>query len=638
MTKWMWIKRAAVLGGLFLAPLCAWGAHNERVDRSAIDARITSVVESLLPSLIPSYVTSITHSSHAALISATTGSGYAKIAQAGFTSSGDGGAAEYAWNPNSTCPTGVSTSGDGITCILPSGQSAGTAGRYLIQFPSGQINARAVGMAPGGQDNSPYLTALMNAVSPAGSFTAGGAVVLTGTPGQNQTDFYYFSQPFDISRNIRLICQSSQAPSGSYGVGIVVAAGEDGVILDVSSTSPDGGADFGGIEGCSILGLGDSLGQMTAASPTILHALLNNASSTILAPQWASGDGIIGAYNSQQNTIGEGFTPGAYLSAVAPSGFKQTLTLATGFQAYISDPNSEYSSLYRLPAALAHTVTTTFGTDTFTDTTGSSASCFYNGDIIWSDAFPYGATVAMATGSCGSQIVTVYDRFLRTPAPATVTHNGTTTSIGPDVSGATTSTATASTTFSALSGYSASNAFTNAVFNNGHNNGWTNTNTMPSWLQYDLGSGNSATVIGYSLALPTQGAFVGAGQSPAVWTFLASNDSATCTGSGSSWTTLDTQTGQALTPGGANAAYPISNSTAYRCYQVHITAAVSGNYVSVGSMTLNVALHPDRVCVEGSGRNQASYYGVHPEECGLLFPDSSFRGVQREYKLHAGKR
>ena len=78
--------------------------------------------------------------------------------QQGFYAPGDGGEATYQWNLTSYCPGGTSgapAAADGIVCVLPIGQSASTAGRYLVSKISGIIDVRQVGMQPGGQDNYP---------------------------------------------------------------------------------------------------------------------------------------------------------------------------------------------------------------------------------------------------------------------------------------------------------------------------------------------------------------------------------------------------------------------------------------------------------------------------------------------------
>jgi hypothetical protein len=92
---------------------------------------------------------------------------------------------------------------------------------------------------------------------------------------------------------------------------------------------------------------------------------------------------------------------------------------------------------------------------------------------------------------------------------------------------------------------------------------------MPQWVQQDLGVGNAVVIAEYGVAARTD---YGDGV-PSAWEFQGSND-------GSSWTTLDTQTGQSF-PGGDNPQlYPISNSTAYRYYRLNITAS-NNSYVHI---------------------------------------------------------
>lgn len=64
-----------------------------------------------------------------------------------------------------------------------------------------------------------------------------------------------------------------------------------------------------------------------------------------------------------------------------------------------------------------------------------------------------------------------------------------------------------------------------------------------------------------------------AGQQPAAWTFQGSNN-------GSSWTTLDTRSGQTPT-GSAWNSYSFSNSTAYKVYRFVFTAAVGASIVNI---------------------------------------------------------
>lgn len=69
----------------------------------------------------------VLYSTHASLLAVTTPSTLTTIAQAGFYAPGDGGWAVYDWNATSAATA------DGITVVLPSGQSSSIPGRYLIR-------------------------------------------------------------------------------------------------------------------------------------------------------------------------------------------------------------------------------------------------------------------------------------------------------------------------------------------------------------------------------------------------------------------------------------------------------------------------------------------------------------------------
>jgi polygalacturonase len=72
------------------------------------------------------------YGTHSGLTGATTPSASpSAITQSGYRAAGDGGWAEYDWNPTSTATA------DGVAVVLPSGQSSGTAGRYILRIPPG---------------------------------------------------------------------------------------------------------------------------------------------------------------------------------------------------------------------------------------------------------------------------------------------------------------------------------------------------------------------------------------------------------------------------------------------------------------------------------------------------------------------
>jgi hypothetical protein len=117
--------------------------------------------------------------------------------------------------------------------------------------------------------------------------------------------------------------------------------------------------------------------------------------------------------------------------------------------------------------------------------------------------------------------------------------------------------------------------------------------SQPWLLQADFGSGNSETLTWYKI---TAGS---ASQEPAAWTFQGSND-------GSSWTTLDTQSGQTY-PDQLTKTYTFSNTTAYRYYRLNVTATTGGTsgFMSVAELELGddypFSLIWDRVTPINSG-------------------------------------
>jgi hypothetical protein len=102
--------------------------------------------------------------------------------------------------------------------------------------------------------------------------------------------------------------------------------------------------------------------------------------------------------------------------------------------------------------------------------------------------------------------------------------------------------------------------------------GWANTGSpgLPTaeWLEYDYGSGHSATLTGYSLfrSSTQPGGWNNNQYSPGNWTFQGSNDNST-------WTTLDTRTAQTIVADATPTGYSFTNSTAYRYYRINITQA-----------------------------------------------------------------
>ena len=78
--------------------------------------------------------------------------------------------------------------------------------------------------------------------------------------------------------------------------------------------------------------------------------------------------------------------------------------------------------VYQLPAALKYTINTTAGSYNVLVTGGPRPLA--SGDVIWSDAFPFGTTVTNITGSLGAQTVIMRTAFNAVEQVATKTETG----------------------------------------------------------------------------------------------------------------------------------------------------------------------------------------------------------------------
>jgi hypothetical protein len=114
---------------------------------------------------------------------------------------------------------------------------------------------------------------------------------------------------------------------------------------------------------------------------------------------------------------------------------------------------------------------------------------------------------------------------------------------------------------SAQSSNPATNAFDGSISDK-----WYSTtvpsSSAPVWLQYDYGSGNTEVVTGYSVTSATDTL----GRAPSSWQFQGSNN-------GTSWTNINSQSGQSFSAYNQTNTYTFSNNsnTAYRYYRLSIT-------------------------------------------------------------------
>jgi hypothetical protein len=100
---------------------------------------------------------------------------------------------------------------------------------------------------------------------------------------------------------------------------------------------------------------------------------------------------------------------------------------------------------------------------------------------------------------------------------------------------------------------------------------WTSASNIPQWLCVQLAT--AAIYTEYCIGSYPDG------RSPTGWTFQGSND-------GSTWTTLDTQTGISGWATSTFKNFTFSNSTAYLYYRVNISAGGDGSYVSISRFRL----------------------------------------------------
>jgi len=94
------------------------------------------------------------------------------------------------------------------------------------------------------------------------------------------------------------------------------------------------------------------------------------------------------------------------------------------------------------------------------------------------------------------------------------------------------------------------------------------------WLQYDFGANNAQTVKRYTVSSADV-----ATRDPKDWQFQGSQDAST-------WTTLDSQSGQLFANRQQQNTYNIGNTTAYRYYRLNITADNGATQVAVAELGL----------------------------------------------------
>jgi fibronectin type 3 domain-containing protein/regulation of enolase protein 1 (concanavalin A-like superfamily) len=104
-----------------------------------------------------------------------------------------------------------------------------------------------------------------------------------------------------------------------------------------------------------------------------------------------------------------------------------------------------------------------------------------------------------------------------------------------------------------------------AVDGNNATKWFSGSGSSSGWLQIDLGAGNAQTVVRYDLTSANDAP----ARDPKDWQVLGSND-------GTSWTTLDSRTGETFASRFLTKSYTFTNTTAYRYYRLNILSSFSG--------------------------------------------------------------
>lgn len=117
--------------------------------------------------------------------------------------------------------------------------------------------------------------------------------------------------------------------------------------------------------------------------------------------------------------------PGAFIDSVSGSNINLNAAFPITLNSYDQSAASVGVRVWQLPASRAYPITTTSGSNCFDVTatqTADPAARLAAGDMIWSDAFPFGTTVFSTTGVAGAQHVCVYQATILAVQPASVTH------------------------------------------------------------------------------------------------------------------------------------------------------------------------------------------------------------------------
>jgi hypothetical protein len=104
---------------------------------------------------------------------------------------------------------------------------------------------------------------------------------------------------------------------------------------------------------------------------------------------------------------------------------------------------------------------------------------------------------------------------------------------------------------------------------------WITNATATGWLQYQFGSGSAWTVTQYQISSAND---VPA-RDPMNWQILGSND-------GNRWAVLDTRAGEVFSSRNLTKTYNLTNASAYRYYQLNVTANSGDAYLQLAEFAL----------------------------------------------------
>ena len=183
---------------------------------------------------------------------------------------------------------------DSKLCILPSGQSRGTAGRYLLRVNNGVIDARTLGFHDDGLDNAPLIAGLNTVIKSLQQVPT----ILFSTIIVYPVANYWFSQPLDVSNSVDIQCGNGARAANSSSVNLVFYPGVSGVRYGILNSN----IYWGGLEGAAqslvwelrpaVQATVAGSTSITAAGLSVPNALAFGALSPISA-NWYVGDSIL---------------------------------------------------------------------------------------------------------------------------------------------------------------------------------------------------------------------------------------------------------------------------------------------------------------------------------------------------------